>query len=138
MNPRHRCACAYSVVGFLPVAVVWCVGVFPLGAAEQADFVLTGGRIVTLDARGTIATAIAVRNERIIHVGSDEAAMAMVGPNTTVYAAAGRTVIPGLNETHAHPTLAARSECTLPFRQLGSIEEIQSWVRDRVAETPEA
>jgi hypothetical protein len=47
-------------------------------------------------------------------------------------------VIPGLNETHVHPTLAARSECTLPFRQLGSIEEIKSWVRDRVAETPEA
>lgn len=64
--------------------------------------------------------------------------MAMAGPNTTVYAAAGRTVIPGLNETHVHPTLAARSECTLPFRQLGSIEEIKSWVRDRVAETPEA
>ncbi len=138
MNPRHRCACAYFVAGFLPIAFVWCVGVLSLEAAEQADFVLTGGRIVTLDARGTIATAIAVRNERIIHVGSDEAAMAMVGPNTTVYAAAGRTVIPGLNETHVHPTLAARSECTLPFRQLGSIEEIQSWVRDRVAETPEA
>lgn len=106
-------------------------------AAPPADFVLTGGRIVTLDPRGTIASAIAVRDERIVYVGDDAGVRALVGPETDVHDAAGRTVIPGINEQHLHPTLVAKSEAAVPFRQLRSIDEIRAWVRDRVAATPE-
>jgi predicted amidohydrolase YtcJ len=121
-----------------------CGGLFailiaaPIRAAElPADFVLTGGRIVTLDSRGTIASAIAIRDERIVYVGDDAGARAFVGPKTDVHDAAGRTVIPGINEQHVHPTLVAKSEAAVPFRQLRSIDEIQAWVRDRVAATPD-
>lgn len=108
------------------------------GAAEPpADFVLTAGHVLTLDGRGTIASAVAIRDGVVVHVGDDAAVRGFVGPATVVYDAAGRTVIPGLNETHVHPTRAARAECLLPFRQLGSIDEIREWVARRVAETPE-
>jgi predicted amidohydrolase YtcJ len=101
-----------------------------------ADFVLTGGRVVTLDDRGTIASAVAIRAGRIVHVGDDAAAAALAGPETVRYAAAGRTVIPGLNESHVHVVLAATTEAGQPFRQLGSIAEIQDWVRQRAAALP--
>lgn len=130
----RRAAGAFVVcLGIVAVAVAE-----PTGAAgEPADFVLTGGRIVTLDPRGTIASAIAVRDERIVYVGDDVGVRGFVGPMTTVHDAAGRTVIPGINEQHLHPTLVAKSETEVPFRQLRSIDEIKAWVRDRVATTPD-
>lgn len=92
--------------------------------------------MVTPDPQGTVASAVAVRDGLIVHVGDDVAARAFIGPDTVVYEVAGRTVIPGLNERHVHPTKVAGAECLLPFRQLGSIAEIRDWVRQRVAETP--
>src|SRR5205814_2050257 len=103
---------------------------------EPADFVLQGGKVHTLDAKDTVASAVAIRGERIVFVGSDAEAARFIGPKTEVYQAGGRTVIPGLNETHVHPTGAAQGEVTQPFMQLHSIGEIQNWVRQQVAKTP--
>src|SRR6201999_153537 len=60
----------------------------------------------------------------------------LIGPKTDTYQAEGRTVIPGLNETHVHPTGAAQGEVTQPFTQLHSIGQIQDWVRQQVRTTP--
>src|SRR5436190_6696199 len=103
---------------------------------EPADFVLQSGKLFTLDAKDTQAQAVAIRDGKIVFVGSDEQARGYIGPKTDVYQAAGRTVIPGLNETHVHPTGAAQGEVTHPFMQLRSIGEIQDWVRRQVASTP--
>lgn len=118
------------------VVALACGTTSPGAAPEPADFVLTGGRVVTLDPRGTVASAVAIRDGRLVHVGDDAGAIALVGPRTVHERAGGRTVIPGLNETHVHPTLAARAEVIQPFIQLRSIGEIQDWVRARVAGTP--
>jgi hypothetical protein len=109
----------------------------PAVADRPADFVLTGGRVVTLDDRSSIASAVAIRAGRIVHVGDDAACLALAGPETVRYDAAGRTVIPGLNESHVHVVLAATTEALQPFRQLRSIDEIRDWVRQRAAELPE-
>src|SRR5262249_12064694 len=105
------------------------------GQTAPADFVLLGGKVFTLDAKDTQAQAVAVRDEKIVFVGSDEGAQAFIGPKTEVYRAAGRTVVPGLNETHVHPTGAAQGEVTQPLKQLHSIGKIQDWVREQVAKT---
>jgi predicted amidohydrolase YtcJ len=101
-----------------------------------ADFVLQGGKVFTLDAKETVASAVGVRDGKVTYVGSDEGAKAFIGPKTEVFQAQGRTVIPGLNETHVHPTGAAQGEISQPFKQLHSIGEIQAWVREQVAKTP--
>src|SRR5262245_33082009 len=101
-----------------------------------ADFVLLSGKVFTLDAKHTQTEAVAVREGKIVHLGSDAGAQAFIGPKTEVYRAGGHTVIPGLNETHVHPTGAAQGEVTQPFKQLHSIGEIQDWVREQVAKTP--
>ncbi|HVX60769.1 MAG TPA: amidohydrolase [Pirellulales bacterium] len=106
-------------------------------AEAPADFVLLGGRVHTLDERGTVAQAVAVRAEKIVYVGDDQGAQEYVGPKTKVYRAEGRTVIPGINETHVHAYGAALGEAVQPFRQLGSIAEIQDWVREQAPQTPE-
>jgi predicted amidohydrolase YtcJ len=101
-----------------------------------ADFVLLDGRVQTLDARETVAEAVAVRDEKIVYVGTNDGAKVHMGPKTEVYRAAGRTVVPGLNETHVHALGAAQGEAVQPFRQLGSIAEIQQWVREQAAKAP--
>jgi predicted amidohydrolase YtcJ len=50
--------------------------------------------------------------------------------------ARGKTVIPGLIETHVHAVGVARGEAVQPFIQLGSIAEIQQWVRQQVRTVP--
>lgn len=102
-------------------------------AESPAEFVLLEGKVHTLDERGTTATALAVRGEKLVYVGDDAGAQAFVGPQTQVYRAAGRTVIPGINETHVHALGAAQGDAAQPFRQLNSIAEIQAWVREQAS-----
>jgi hypothetical protein len=65
--------------------------------------------IVTLDDHdmndnpGTIVQAMAIRDEIIIGLGSNEQILRMAGPNTKVVDLQGKTVLPGIVESHVHP-----------------------------------
>ena len=74
-------------------------------SAQQAgtpDLMLVNGRIHTMDARTTVAEAIAVRDGRIIAVGTSDTIKPLAGAGTRVIDLAGKTVVPGLIDTHAH------------------------------------
>ena len=66
------------------------------------DLILLNGRIFTLDAEGTVAQAVAVKDGRIVAVGGDAEIRAMAGPNTRCTALGGRAVIPGIFDSHNH------------------------------------
>ena len=68
-----------------------------------ADLVVTQARVYTADAGRSMAEAIAVRDGKIVFVGSSNAAKAFIGPHTTVKPLAGRLVLPGLFDSHIHP-----------------------------------
>lgn len=70
--------------------------------AQGADTVLVNGKVVTLDARSTVAQAVAIRDGRIVAVGSNDDVRRNAGPNTKVVDLGGRTVIPGLMDSHIH------------------------------------
>ena len=70
---------------------------------RPADVVLTGGRIATIDAARSFASALAVRDGRIVAVGPDAVVAAHIGPSTRVIALRGRTVTPGFQDAHVHP-----------------------------------
>src|SRR5437773_6809695 len=95
----NRVVHCYALVALLPFT---CVARQPAFAQqpESADFVLQGGKVFTLDAKDTVAQAVVTRRGEIVFVGSDAEARQYIGPTTKVYQAEGRTVIPGLNETH--------------------------------------
>jgi predicted amidohydrolase YtcJ len=70
--------------------------------APTADLVLSGGRVITVDDRFTIAEAVAVRGDRILAVGSAADVAKRTGSRTRVIDLRGRTVIPGLIDNHMH------------------------------------
>ncbi|MBW7971473.1 amidohydrolase [Bradyrhizobium sp. BR 10289] len=80
--------------------------------AQQADLVVTNAKIVTLDPTSTIAQAIAVRDGRIVAVGGNDAVEGLIGPATRRVDAGGRTIIPGLIDSHIHAVRAGLTYAT--------------------------
>src|SRR5688572_26527620 len=79
-------------------------------AAEPADIILVGGKIVTVDDRFTIAQAVAIRGQRIVAVGRNDDIRKLAGAGTRVIELRGRTVIPGLIDNHSHWIRAAEHD----------------------------
>ncbi|HKA80867.1 MAG TPA: amidohydrolase [Xanthobacteraceae bacterium] len=75
--------------------------------AQDADTVLLNGKIITLDDAAPLAEALAVRDGKIIVVGRSADIRALAGSGTRVVDLAGRTVIPGLIDSHMHAIRAA-------------------------------
>jgi predicted amidohydrolase YtcJ len=73
-----------------------------LWAQAPADLVLINGRVYTVDNARPFVTAFAVRNGRIVFIGSDGEAKALSGPSTRVTDLYGATVLPGFTDAHAH------------------------------------
>ncbi len=67
-----------------------------------ADLVLFGGKIITVDEKFSIAQAIAIRDGRILDVGSNHEMAKYAGPETRRVDLRGRTVTPGFIDGHPH------------------------------------
>lgn len=72
--------------------------------AQQApaDIILTNGKIITVDAQFRIAQAVAIRGDRIVAVGTNQAITALAGADTRRIDLQGRSVVPGFIDNHAH------------------------------------
>lgn len=68
----------------------------------RADVIITGGHIATMDEQRPLASAVAIKDGRFMAVGSDQDVMAYRGDRTQVIDVGGRTVVPGLNDSHIH------------------------------------
>lgn len=113
---------------------LWLVGVL---AAADADLILHNGKIVTMDANSSVRQAVAVKDGRITAVGtSAEILRAERGPRTRVVDLAGRTVLPGLIDSHLHPLEAALSEFREPLPPLDSYAAVQDYIRTQARKTP--
>jgi predicted amidohydrolase YtcJ len=75
---------------------------FGVTEAQEADVVVTNGVIWTVDSANPRAEAIAIRNGRIIYVGSDAGIYAHIGAGTEVLDLAGAFVTPGFYDNHVH------------------------------------
>jgi predicted amidohydrolase YtcJ len=80
-----------------------------LAVKVPADLVLTNGKILTVDKSFSIQEAVAISAGRFVAVGSDGELRRWTGPRTRVINLRGRTVIPGLIDSHLHATVAGLS-----------------------------
>ncbi len=83
----------------LVAAAPWISG---CAARESADWVLFNGEVHTADANLRVAQALAVRGGRIVGVGSSEDMLRLAGPATRRLDLDGRSLLPGINDSHLH------------------------------------
>ena len=128
--PFRAMRCLICLLGLLPTLLNTSYG------ADAADTVLTGGKIITADSQDRIVEALAIKDGRVAAVGSAAEMAKRIGPRTKVIRLAGKTVVPGLIETHCHPLGAGRAALTQEYVELASVAELQDWIRKAAAKIP--
>jgi predicted amidohydrolase YtcJ len=105
-------------------------------AATEPDTVFFNAKIVTLDAAGSTAEAVAVKEGKILQVGSAGAIKKLAGPSTRLVDLGGKTVVPGLIDAHTHPMEAMMMketwvDCRYPQTKSvkQALENIAAWAK---------
>ncbi len=112
MHDHPSSAC--RALRWLPILAIFAGGSawaqnLPPEILMYADTVYTNAKIITLDEHevnpdpGTIAQAMAVRDEVILALGTNAEMLRLAGPDTRIVDLGGKTVVPGIVESHVHP-----------------------------------
>jgi predicted amidohydrolase YtcJ len=102
-----------------------------------ADLILHGGKVFTADADLRIAEALAVEGERITAVGTDAQLLRLRAPSTTVVDLQGKSVLPGLIDSHVHPVGASLHEFEHDVPAMATINDVLRYVGTRANALPE-
>ncbi|MGA2035093.1 MAG: amidohydrolase family protein, partial [Thermoguttaceae bacterium] len=102
-------------------------------AAQQADVILHHGKVLTVDPHFRIAEALAVRGQRILAVGANSEILKLSGPETRKIDLAGKTVMPGLIDSHLHMMSSAMNEFDHRVPTMETIADVLQYVRSRAA-----
>ena len=106
---------------------------------SAADLILLNGRFVTLDPQSRIVDALAIKDGRILALGSTDDVENVSGPETERRDMVGRTVIPGIVDSHCHPDSAAARLAgwhNLEPAAVASREALLSRIADAAAALP--
>jgi predicted amidohydrolase YtcJ len=109
----------------LSLAVTPCI-------AQPAETILVNGKIITLNAQSSITQAIAIRGDKIIATGVSADITRHSGPGTRVIDLGGRTVIPGLIDSHIH-AIRAGLKFSTEVSWIGATSIAEAMERIRVA-----
>ncbi len=107
-----------------------------VGAADPADLVIHNAHVITIEGHDEIAQAVAVQGDRIVAVGTNVAVDALIGPKTHVIDAGGKTLLPGLYDSHVHPLGAANSEKDHPIPAYDTLADVKAYIAERVKVQP--
>jgi predicted amidohydrolase YtcJ len=143
MNIRRRGFGVFSsavlLLGFVLTSA--CAGPEP-DAGEEADVAYINGNIYTVDADFSTATALAVKDGRFVYVGDEAGVQAHIGSGTDVVDLEGRTILPGLHDSHVHIRYGERElypqipDIRTNLGDWASVEQMQAAIR-RALETGE-
>ena len=122
MHWNRQLATVLTITSGTVVAVAGC-GDNALRASVRADYadtVLRNGIVATIDQYDSIHQAVAVRDGKLVDVGSDHDADAWIGSSTKVIDLGGRLLLPGFIDAHLHALAGGRAvlQCDLNYKQL--------------------
>ena len=105
-------------------------------SADHPDTIFINGKFITADESFSIANAVAVRGGRFLAVGDEADITALAGPSTTVVDLQGRTVLPGLIDTHVHVERAGLLKYTVQLNDVSTVEQALSRISSYAAKLP--
>lgn len=104
----------------------------------KADMIITNAKVAVMDEDRTIAQAIAVKDGKVLKTGTTEEILKLKGEDTKVIDAKGRTIIPGLNDSHLHLTRGGRFfNAELRWDGVKSLKVALQMLKEQAARTPE-
>ena len=120
-------------------SIIFLAGLAAAGLAHaQADLILTNGKIATMVKQGEFVEAVAIKDGKIAAAGSNAAVLKLKRGDTTVIDAQGRTVIPGLNDSHTHVIRAGLNyNMELRWDGVTSLKRAMEMLKEQAARTPE-
>ncbi len=116
------------------IPVLLSLLVLPVSLSSQqspADLIVTDARIYTADVNRPLAEAMAVKDGKVVFVGSRRGAEALAGPRTERMDLGGRTIIPGMIDAHAHLHGLGQALRTVDLVGTRSYEEVIARVVER-------
>jgi predicted amidohydrolase YtcJ len=109
-----------------------------LSQAHATDMIITNGKVATMTREGSFAQALAIKGGVITAVGSNAQVLKLKKPGTQVIDAGGRTVIPGLNDSHLHIIREGLNyNAELRWDGVTSLKRAMQMLREQAARTPE-
>jgi hypothetical protein len=101
----------------------------------SADLALINANVLTMNLHRPVAEAVAIRKNKIVQAGTTKAINQLIGKNTKVINLEGKTVVPGLIDTHIHVADFGNCLLWLDLATAESIKELQSLLRDKAKQT---
>lgn len=102
-----------------------------------ADLVLRHGAIYTMSPARTWADAVAIRDGRVVYVGEDPGVDKFIGLSTSVVDLGGRLVLPGFQDSHAHPLSAGLELGEANLYAAKTPAEVEGTIRAYVGQHPD-
>jgi predicted amidohydrolase YtcJ len=104
------------------------------GSAQQApaDLVFTNAKVYTGNDKSPRAEAVAIKGDKLVFVGRNDAAARLVGPGTKVLDLKGATMLPGLTDAHLHLSGVGQRELTLNLEGSNTLDDFLAKVKARV------
>ena len=118
------------------LAVVMLMVLIKCTSAPKADLLIHNGTIYTVDATNPVAGMVAVRDGKIIHVGTAEEAGEWLEKSVKVIDLQGRTMTPGLIDAHAHFLGLGWAKMNLNLATAKSYDDIIAMVAEAARNTP--
>src|SRR5260370_33704067 len=101
-------------------------------AVDSANLVFKNGNIYAVNESMPRAQAVAVKGDRIVFVGSNDAVQKFVGKDTRVVDLHGNTVLPGITDAHHHLSGVGFREMTLNLEGISNLQDFLARVKTRV------
>ncbi len=109
-----------------------------LSHVHATDMIITNGKVATMTREGSFAQAVAIKGGVITAVGSNAQVLKLKKPGTQVIDAGGRTVIPGLNDSHLHIIRQGLNyNAELRWDGVTSLKRAMQMLREQAARTPD-
>jgi predicted amidohydrolase YtcJ len=103
-----------------------------------ADLLFVNGAVYTVDAARSWASAVAVKDGRIVAVGTDDGVRSWAGPHTEVVNLAGRMMLPGFQDAHIHPPASGLEMLRCDLSDLFTMQDYERVIADYAAANPDA
>ncbi|MGI5840393.1 MAG: amidohydrolase [bacterium] len=100
----------------------------------RPDTVFRNGKILTVDADNTVAQAVGIFGNQFCSVGDEAAVLAAAGPETKVIDLRGKTVIPGIIDSHNHIYSAGTLMEGIMLFGIDTIDGVKQVIADKVRE----